>query len=442
MHHGRWIALLVGVTLAVTGSGSAQVSPAIPKLGLASADGRFSLNLSAGFQGRYSYVAYDDSVVGNEHDYSNFYLRRARVWLDGHAYDPRLTYVLHVQLEPSNAVNLLDAWVEYELSDWVTVGAGRNKIAYGLEFLNSAFSLNFIERSVMYGETDIDKGGGHSSFPGGGTASFPTSAENATTGFPTGGLHLYRSQGVQLSGRGRLGKPTVEYQIGLWQGRNTRGASNPADEHLVALRVGYYPMGFVDWKAGGDAAGSEGVKLGVIASAYRSPSLHDRTAAGTAVPEYRADDSGWNVAAMLRHLGLSADLEWARERYDVDVDEPGDWTWEREAWRASLGYFVVPRRFEIVARAASIERLSGATEQTATASGLGLARVRVDGEIVSAVERRIDELTAGVNLLLDGHRHKLAADVSRLSRSFAATGAVRPDDQVDWRFRTMYQLKI
>lgn len=442
MREPRLIATLAAVALTVGWSAWAQTPEPSRGFGGSTADGRFSLQLSAALQGRYTYVAYDDRVVGNEDDYSNFYLRRARVWFSGHAYDPRLTYVLHVQLEPSNDVSLLDGWVQYRLSDWLAIGAGRSKIAYGLEFLTSGFGLNFVERSVMYGETDIDKGGGGSTFPGGGTAPFGTSIENANTGFPTGGLHLYRSQGVQLSGRGRLGTPTVEYQFGVWQGRDTRGGSNADDRHLVALRVGYYPVGFIDWSVGGDVANTQELRIGAVFSAYRSPSRHNRSAAGTAVPEYRADDMGWNVAAMLRFRGLSADLEWATERYEVDASAPGDWSWDRQAWRTSLGYFVVPGRIEVVARVASIQRLVDATEQTALDSGLGLASVRVGGEVVKAIERRITELTAGVNFLLDGHRHKLAADVSRLTRSFVVTGTGRADDQVDWRFRTMYQLRI
>ncbi len=40
----------------------------------------------------------------------------------------------------------------------LSLGVGRNKISYGLEMLNSGSALGMVERSLMYGETDIDLG--------------------------------------------------------------------------------------------------------------------------------------------------------------------------------------------------------------------------------------------------------------------------------------------
>ena len=52
-------------------------------------------------------------------------------------------------------------------------------------------------------------------YPGGGTARFGLSSI-ADTGFATGGLNLYRSQGVMLRGeRGSADRPTIEYQLGV-----------------------------------------------------------------------------------------------------------------------------------------------------------------------------------------------------------------------------------
>ncbi len=122
--------------------------------------------------------------------------------------------------------------------------------------LNSGSALGLVERSLMYGETDIDLGNASEPgprYPGGGTNRFGLSSSSNITGFATGGLNLYRSQGIQLQGKkGSATNSTFEYQLGFWQGRGTNSLANSGNDHLVALRVGYHPWGFVDWKIVGD----------------------------------------------------------------------------------------------------------------------------------------------------------------------------------------------
>lgn len=409
---------------------------------LASGDGKFALRLSAGFQYRYSYLRYDHDIKGNENDYSNFYLRRARLYLDGTAFDPRFTYLLHVQLEPGSAVNLLDGYVQYEIDPMFRILAGRNKIAYGLEFLNSGFGLNFIDRSIMYGETDINSGGGTSRWPGG-NASFPSAGENPNTGFSTGGLSLYRSQGLQLAGQTAFTSAgAFEYQVGVWNGRDTRGSSNTGSKLLYSARVGYYPLGAVGWQVAGDQSYTESFRFGVVASYYSQNSLHNKDASGATVPTYTAEDRGHNVAMLARFKGFSADVEWGTEAYDLGRRLVGRTRFDRGAWRVSLGYFVVRGRVEVVARHAEVERLKDPTADAVTNSGLGFVQVWNGTEFVAAIEERLSETTAGVNIYFGAHQHKLFFDVSTLTRGFAPYHGYTPGEQKDTRFRSMIQVKV
>jgi len=186
----------------------------------ATKDGSFSLRMNGLLQVRYSYVDYDPMIRFNHEDYSNFFVRRARLYFWGNAGSPRFTYFFHVQLEPNQAINANDLWLEYRFSDLLQLGAGRMKISYGLEFMNSGSALGMVERSVFSGETDIDLGSATQQgprFPGGGSERFGLSWY-AYTGFATGGMTLYRSQGVQLRGhRGSDSTPTFEYQFGVYQ---------------------------------------------------------------------------------------------------------------------------------------------------------------------------------------------------------------------------------
>jgi hypothetical protein len=403
-------------------------------------DGKFALRLNGLFQGRYTYVDYDPMIRFNQQDYSNFFVRRARLYFTGHAGDARFIYFFHLQLEPNQGLNANDLWVEYAFSDLLRLGAGRNKISYGLEFMNSGSALGMVERSLMYGETDIDLGSATQTgprYPGGGTTRFGLSSY-ASTGFATGGMTLYRSQGVQLRGhRGSDASPTFEYQLGIWQGRSTTSLSNGGSGHLVALRVGYHPWGFVDWRIVGDVEPSKSLKLGFLGSVYTNSSeIIDKF-----------DENGYNLAAMLRYRGWSLDLEWGTESYDfaaLDSD------FDRVGWRASVGWFVVPGKLEVRARTASIIRLVDPTFTTADLSGLGTVEVSNDGGWVPAIEGEISEISAAASYRLPGWRNKLAVDFSRLLRTFTAdpdavldgtpAPVAKAPDQVDYRVRVMVQL--
>jgi len=407
---------------------------------LATTDGAFSLRINGLLQTRYSFVDYNPMIRFNEQDYSNFYVRRARLYFSGNAGSKRFTYFFHAQLEPNQGLNANDLWVEYEFSDLLRLGAGRMKISYGLEFMNSGSALGMVERSLMYGETDIDLGSPASQgprYPGGGTERFALSWY-AYTGFATGGMTLYRSQGVQLRGqRGSDSTPTFEYQLGLWQGRSTTSLSNGGSGHLRAARVGYHPMGFVDWRVVGDVDHTQRFKLGVIGSIYTNSSE----------TTFAFDESGYNLAATARYRGWSVDAEWGTESYDFAAFSE---EFDREGWRIAVGWFVAPRKLELRVRRAAITRLKDATFRTANESGLGTVQVADGDGWAPAIEAMISETSAAVSYVLPGWRNKVALDVSRLVRSFAAdsdailngipTPIEQAPDQIDWRIRAMVQL--
>ena len=307
-------------------------------------------------------------IEGNEVNYSNFYLRRARVWLAGNAFDPRFTYFIHIQLEPTATVNLHDCWLEYTFSDLVILGAGRNKIPYGLEFLNSGFGLQFVERSVFSGETDIDIGQGPT-YPGGGTARFGLRARGADR------LRHRRHEPVPVAGRFRCaaceaaltGPPSSTRSA---CGRVGAPSACPTWTTAICSRCGSATT-----PGGGSTPGSSrtsrrrrGWRLGVLGSAYANSNI-----SGGAYNE-----SGYNLAVVNRYRGLSIDAEWGTEHFDFDALDGG--LRPRRAGasrpvtsscrRRSSWWPATPRSSALPTR-----RYRGATD-----SGLGVADVLVDGE--------------------------------------------------------------
>lgn len=406
-------------------------------------DQRFLLLLNAGIQLRYTHMDFDPEILGNGENYSNFYIRRARLWWRGYVFDPRLSFFFNIQLEPTRTVNAHDLWISYRFSDLLNLGAGRNKIAYGLGMLNSGWGLEFVERSVMYGETDIDSGGldgGGPVYPGGGTARFGLYWESLETGFATGGMNLYRSQGVQLDGnRGSPDSATFEYQVGIWNGRGTTGLSNSDDAMLYAFRIGYHPWGWIDWTRQGDGLHSQRFKLAALLSTYRNSSS---TGGGY-------DESGYNLALMSRYRGFAADFEWGTESFDYTAYDDD---FDREGWKVDVGYFLKRGRLQAVARYAQIERLKSPTYQKSMDSGLRVAEVSDgDGGYQVGIERRISEVTVGFNWFIRNWQQvALKTDASRLQREFAAdpeavidgqpTPIPKAPTQVDLRVRVMIQL--
>ena len=409
---------------------------------LTTANKKFELRITGAIQYRFTYMQYDHKIKGNEKDYSNFFLRRARLWFDGNALNPNLTYHFHFQMEPQGAVNTHEAWIQYQFSDLFALRAGRDKIPYGTEFLASGFGLNFIDRSIMSGETDIDKGNGFSKWPGG-NQGFGTSAEQANNGFPIGGMNLFRSQGLLANGMKHFKNGAAfQYEVGVWNGRDSRGNSNPTDGFLYSARLGYYPLGYVNTLTEGDVDYTENFKIGFLGSAYTDSENRKVDTTGASVPTYSTDDKGYDLSILSRYRGFSADLEWATETYDLNRTMTGPTSFDRQGWRAAFGYFVVPTRIEVVARVAQMQRLKDPTALAVTNSGLGFVSVKVGNAYVSSMEKQLNELTAGVNFYFLKHQDKLFFDVSRLTREFAMYQGNKPSTQSDSRFRSMVQLKF
>ncbi len=78
-------------------------------------DNAYALRINGGIQIRYTYVDYDPAIRYNQEDYSNFFVRRARLYFSGHVGSPKFAYLVHVQLEPNQGLNANDLWVEYRV---------------------------------------------------------------------------------------------------------------------------------------------------------------------------------------------------------------------------------------------------------------------------------------------------------------------------------------
>ncbi len=412
-------------------------------------DENFLLKTNILLQFRYTYLSFDKTVNANDENWSNFFVRRARVFFSGNAPNKDWAYYFHIQLEPSSAVNLHDAYVTWKKYPYAQVQFGRSKIPYGLHFWQSASQLNGVERSIFSGETDADGKADLRKWPGG-NANFQVNNDDSVTKFPLGGFHLYRSQGVQLQGDidlfGQNG--FLQYWAGIYNGRNTKDTPNLDSSHLWVGRISINPLGKYNLLQQGDLDYSKTPKVCFLISGFSNTDKLTKYRSDTTDADndgygdsksaiYDIKGTGYNLAGLFRYRGFSTDAEYGYDR--LKQERSGGYTWDRFGYRVDAGYFLIPKKFEVVARHAYVERLKDNTKEKSLSSGLGL--VSVNGGTNNAIEDNLREYTVGLNYYLHGHNLKLSVDYSYLMRELTPvpTATVPVDDQHDNRFRTMVQ---
>jgi hypothetical protein len=454
---------------------------------------QYKFRFRTGIQFRYTYVDTDDDILFNgsptgtdvDHteNYSSFNMRRLRFFVDGTAPTPDWKYFVHVQLEPQGAVNVHDAFVQWQHWKEFNIQFGRMKVpAFGMEYWQSGFAQNGTDRTIFTGDSEFDKDlfGVRTYDAPGSNARLRVGGHRLDNGFPAGGFLLYRSQGFNVNGYVDLfeQKQFLAYWLGVYNGRDTRGFANPDDQMLYTCRLGINflpgsdpkgpmgPGGFNNYFMQGDYGFNTEPLATFITSAFWD---HDkvRTRYGVTADatkgfmevaksaEHDIENYGFSASLLFRYLGFSADLEYAWEEFLQSPgkgDRPGhdEESWDRWAVRANLGYFLIPKKLETVFKFAYVERLSDTRLEDHIESGLGL--VKLDNGF--AVEKNLQQYVLGLNYYLHGFNQYITADVGWMRRRFAEVGPAEAyalgldpaaftgdaSTQNDLRFRMMYQL--
>ncbi len=445
-------------------------------------------------QPRFTYVATDGRTQaadlpsgkkrpGNSDDFCSFNMRRLRFYVDGSAPNPDWSYYVHLQLEPQSGVNAHDAIIEWRRWPQMRIQFGRMKIpAFGLEFWQSGFMQNGTDRTIFTGDSENDTdlfGGTTYDFPGG-NSRYRVGGHLLQNGFSTGGLTLYRSQGININGSLDLlgSKQALAYWMGLFNGRDSKAWASVGADLLVSFMLGINflpgsdpegplgPSGFANYTMQGDFGYNQKPLGALVLSSFRQEQAvpvyyaPDATQAGwmrVVSAKHDVENYGFDAALLFRWYGFSLDLEFAWEEFIQQDDELkgfGRTLWNRSAYRANLGMFVVPKTIELTAKYADVSRIDDNNLEKSLASGLGL----VKREDVWVVEDGLRQVIFGINLYLDGFSHFITADFSWMSNRFKPVGLeeaqrvlqvdgseaeelfeANPDGQDDIRLRCMYQ---
>ena len=178
---------------------------------LATGDGLFSTTLQWRVQGRWTYPGRSDPLdqtAFDDHAESSFELRRIRMKIGGHGYQPWIHYYFEIDLQPGRSfdgasdanVRLLDWRISLARYPWATLMLGQWKINYNRERVDSSGKQTFVERSIVNRVFTLD-----------------------------------RQIGVMLHGRLNPGTPAdMHYYAGIWSGGG-RGLEGNDDDNMMYM---------------------------------------------------------------------------------------------------------------------------------------------------------------------------------------------------------------
>ena len=134
---------------------------------LKSRDGKFATQIQWRFQGRYSYpdrgdpISFSDFNDGRE---STFELRRVRIKVGGHGYQPWIKYYFEIDLQPTISsgssggdTRVIDWRISLEKFTFLSLQVGQWKIDYNRERRDSSGQQQFVERSIVNEVFTIDR---------------------------------------------------------------------------------------------------------------------------------------------------------------------------------------------------------------------------------------------------------------------------------------------
>lgn len=298
-----------------------------------SEDGRFVLVTKGYAQLRYTGRVAEGERLDDPME-SAFALRRARIAWNGHLWDPDFKYALMLDFGLGRA-QLLDYYAEGALPFGFWIRGGQFKVPFSRNFLVSASSLSFLERSVATEEFRYD-----------------------------------RDLGLSVGWRGLGGR--LDVALGLFNGAGRNVATNDNVDPLLSLRVEGTPLGS-PWKGEeGDFDHVEppGLSVGGAVTFENAPVPGAvGTLAVPARPPIRIDDRDVNddgerdnvriveltLDAAFRFRGLGVEAEWYRRDEDWGAIGLGQATpfapeTSYTGWFAQATYFLVPQRYQVGAR--------------------------------------------------------------------------------------------
>lgn len=323
------------------------------------------MRLNSLLQSRYTLTDNNRSADGANR--SSFDLRRARITASGAALKEQFAYQLSAEFvglrgaDGAATAALRDAYIEWRTAAWLSLRLGQFKTNLSRQFMNSASTLQFVDRSVVNDYFFLNR-------QGGALASF-----NFLGGRLEGGAGIFNGESDGESGPNY---PSLD------------------TKHTRIVSARYAVLGTMNPYAEGDLEWSEEPAIS-LGGSYAFADSNNTVAgfASTAQQQILASDLN------IKCRGFSLHAELYRDSYEVDA-AAGDST--PRGFYTQAGYFVIP----------SILELAGRYGRVNCDSGTGRGRC--------AGNDNISEISAGLNYFFFGHNLKAQLNYSHISEDVAS----------------------
>ncbi|MGE3938395.1 MAG: porin [Nitrospirales bacterium] len=380
-------------------------------------DGKFATQLQWRFQGRWSYPTREDPISFadfNTDPQSTFELRRVRMKIGGHGYQPWIKYYFEVDLQSTadaggsaGSTRLIDWRISLERFKFLSLQIGQWKIDYNRERRDSSGNQQFVERSIVNEIFTIDRQVGAMLYGHLAPGTFFDSRYYA--GVFTG------------SGRGEANDDANMMYFGRYQwnflGRDLKWSQSDVEYHeqpTGSLAFGAYTTigKCTRWSSSGCGTLPEPNSAGL---AYTPDS-----AAGAG--QYRVQGMVEEFAFKWRGLSIQHEYHW-KEVKDNSFPEgaPGYKTNMMGSY-SQIGYFphylipAIPKPLEVAFRYAFVD------------------------PNVSAPNDRRQEYTTAINWFFAGHKNKLTLDGSWLTLANPSPGGGQ--NQHEQRIRLQWDVSF
>jgi hypothetical protein len=282
------------------------------------ADGKYKLVISG-------YIQFDTEYlrVAGENE-AGFRVRRARLIFAGNLFNPRFTYKFQIDLVKFKNELLLDAYVNYDIlktPGYMEVRAGQQTIPYIRQHQVSSSEQEFIERSIASNE-------------------FLPADDQDTDGDGVADKLVRNGRDVGIQLHGKPFNKKMEYQVGIFNGHGTN-TLNLNTDFLYMGRFVYNIMGDPGYSYEGDWDIREDPAMALGASAnYNVRSISNDKVTST------------GGEGVLKWKGFAATGEFFYRNTksgDTLLGTQNDY-----GYYAQLGYFFIPKRFEVGTRASQV----------------------------------------------------------------------------------------
>lgn len=330
---------------------------------------RFSLNLRSRIQLRYQL----DVVEAPAHDLrQTVNIGTARIWLSGNVVSPKFLYVLQLAVAGRDyrdgAISpVYDAFVDWKIHRDFNVRAGQYFVPFDRLRTVREFALQMADRPRPVAELTLDR---------------------------DAGMTIYSE--ALLNDRS-----PVAARLGAFGGGGTNLTTGKPPGGLFVGRLELRPFGAIDDDSEGDL--ERRTKPAIALGCAFAANLRSNRLRSTTGPTFTGGETTYLHGAadvVFKWWGLALQGEYLRKIATADAirstDASGttvtEWTRSAEGWVAQASYVFRPP-IELVGRLSGLYALG-----------------RTDPALVSELDRRGQEVGAGLNYYFNGHRLKLQTD--------------------------------